>query len=134
MGKLMKEIEEKINKRKEYKMKMFQYPKDSVKYRTYDTLQQGIKDWLNKQVDLDLPVYFTRATFYAYMKSKEQENNIEVSQEDNKPFDTLYKMSFKAEELAATEPREKYLHVDKIKDLDDVKRRGSTTRATSKWR
>lgn len=123
MQNFMKEVEEKIELRKKYKMEMMEYSTDSKEYNKLNKAQKEIKDWLNQQVDLDLPVYFTRATYYSYLKRQEEEKNkIKVSKEDNIPFGKFYEMSFNAEELAHTQPREKYLNVDKIKDLDDVKR------------
>lgn len=120
MENFMKEVEEKLNEKENYKRMRDIIPSNTQDYIEINELIDYIDNWLNEQVDLDLPMYFTRLSYYNYLKEKQdKENTTEVSQEDNKPYNAAF---INIDDLISTQPREKYLNVDKIKDLEDVKR------------
>lgn len=120
MENFMKEVEEKLKDKENYKRMRDIIPPNTQGYIEINELIDDIDNWLNEQVDLDLPMYFTRLSYYNYLKEKQdKENTTEVSQEDNKPYNAAF---INIDDLISTQPREKYLNVDKIKDLEDVKR------------
>ena len=120
MENFMKEVEEKLNEKENYKRMRDIIPPNTQDYIQINELIDYIDNWLNEQVDLDLPMYFTRLSYYNYLKEKQdKENTTEISQEDNKPYNAAF---INIDDLISTQPREKYLNVDKIKDLEDVKR------------
>lgn len=122
MENFIKEVEEKVELRKKYKIEMFKHPIDSEEYNKFNKLQKEIKEWLHEQVDLDLPIYFDRLSYASYLKScKEEKTEIPVSKEDNivippynpKLHEKLYKYIYEKDE-------EYKLHADRIQNMSDV--------------
>ena len=121
MEKFIKEVESKLREKQRYINRRENLPKDSTSYTSYTLLIDEINNWLDEQVDLDLPVYFNRLSYYKYLKHQKEITEIPVSKEDNiviPPYnpglhEKLYECMWEADK--------KYkLNADRIQNMSDV--------------
>lgn len=103
----MNEIKEKIERRDFYREEKNKHAAQLEMFIVYDKLEREAQQWLDVAVDLGIPALMTREQYYNYQSEKKEE---------------LPKIDLSSliDERNIVYTRK--LKVDKIKDLDDVKR------------
>ena len=119
MKKFMKEVEEKIQQKEIYEKNREELYKSSRAYDNYSKLIECIEDWLNEQVDLDLPIYFTRLSYYNYLKDKEKED-IESNSIDTLIYPNNPGLNAKLYEYMCEKDEEYKLNTDNIQNISDI--------------
>lgn len=107
----MNEIKERIERRDFYREEKNKHESELELFLVYDKLEREAQQWLDVSVDLGIPALMTREQYYNYQSEKKEETpKIDLS--------SLIDIDIDERNILYT----RRLKVDKIKDLDDVKR------------